>query len=99
MAKVNVTMKKQIQRHLSDGKAKLVLLEHRIMDQRNLQKLKNEFEKSKKMFSELKEKFNEYEKKAVHYIEENPKKSMAMASAAGLLVGSLWASSRKKKKA
>jgi ElaB/YqjD/DUF883 family membrane-anchored ribosome-binding protein len=46
----------------------------------------------------LKDKFDSYEQKALHYVEENPKKALAMAAAAGIVVGAVLDSFRKKKK-
>ncbi len=91
----NVAMKKQILKHLEAGKAKLAWLEAKVLDEKKIQKLRDEFEKSKQKMADLKDKFNAYEEKAVQYIELNPKKALAMATAAGVLAGALWGSSGK----
>jgi ElaB/YqjD/DUF883 family membrane-anchored ribosome-binding protein len=82
-------LKDQVQKHLSQGKSKLILLEKKGAD---------DFERSQKNLHKLKEKFNGYEQKALHYVEENPKKALAIAAAAGVLAGALLGSFRKKKK-
>ncbi len=93
----NQTMKNRVQGLFTSGKSKLLLMEHRIMDEKNQEKLTAEFEKAKKNLLQLKKKFVKYEEKAVHYTEKNPKKALALASAAGILVTALWISFRKKK--
>lgn len=91
-------LKSQVQKHLSQGKSKLIWLEKQVTDEKKLQKIKDELEKSKKNLHNLKEKFDRYEQKALHYVEENPKKALAMATAAGVVAGAFWNSFRKKKK-
>lgn len=93
----NGTMKNQIQKHLSEGKSKLIWLESQITDEKKRKKLITEFEKTKEKLVKMKKKFDQYEEKAVQYTEKNPKKALAMASAAGLLAGTLWASFHGKK--
>ena len=95
--KIQWKVKSQIQKHLSQGKSKLIWLERQIMDEKNRQKLKAEFEKTKEKLVKLKKKFDHYEEKAVLYTEKNPKKALAMAIAAGILAGTLWNSFHKKK--
>ena len=52
--------------------------------------------KIEKKYSEAKTKYNDYEKKVREYIDENPKKALAMATAAVILVGSVVTAFRKK---
>jgi hypothetical protein len=93
----NETVKDQIKGLLTQGKSKLLLMEHRIMDEKNGEKIKVEFEKTKKNLLQLRKKFLKYGEKAVHYTEKNPKKALALASAAGVMVTALWIAFRKKK--
>lgn len=97
MKNKNETAKDQIKGLLSQGKSKLLLMEHRIMDERNREKIRIEFEKAKKSMLQFSKKFVRYEKKAVHYTEKNPKKALALAGAAGVLVTAFWIAFRKKK--
>ena len=90
-------LKIQVQRHLSQGKAKLAWLERTILNKKNLQTLKDEFRKSREKLDRLKVKFKQYGEQANLYIEKNPKKALAMATAAGALAGTLWGSYRKRK--
>jgi len=82
-------LKNQVQKHLSQGKSKLIWLEKKGTD---------DFERSQKNLHKLKDKFDSYEQKALHYVEENPKKALAMAAAAGIVAGAVLDSFRKKKK-
>jgi ElaB/YqjD/DUF883 family membrane-anchored ribosome-binding protein len=82
-------LKNQVQKHLSQGKSKLIWLEKKGAD---------DIERSKNSLHKLKEKFDGYEQKALHYVEENPKKALVMATAAGVLAGAFLDSFRKKKK-
>jgi ElaB/YqjD/DUF883 family membrane-anchored ribosome-binding protein len=88
----------QVQKHLSLGKSQLAWLESKLLDEKYIQKLKDEFDKSKVKLTKLKDRFNDYEEKAAQYIDENPKKALAMATAAGVLVGNLWGSHQGKPK-
>jgi ElaB/YqjD/DUF883 family membrane-anchored ribosome-binding protein len=83
-----------IQKHLKRGKIKLIRLERELTSGNRRQKLKAEFEKMKVTLVKLKNKFAHYEKMAVQYTQQNPKKALALASAAGILAGSLWSSFR-----
>jgi phage-related minor tail protein len=76
--------KSEIDRHLNQGKSKLMWLERQVA------------EKTTKLNS-LKKKFGEYEKKAVSYTKKNPEKALAMASSAVVLVSAMWSSLRSKK--
>ena len=96
MKNENKSIKNQIQKHLSRGKSKLMLLERQILGEKNGQKLKDEFAKGKEKLAQFKKTFDRYEQKAVRYTEENPKKALAMAGAAGILAGVIWSSFRKK---
>jgi ElaB/YqjD/DUF883 family membrane-anchored ribosome-binding protein len=90
-------LKNQIQKHLSQGKEKLTWLENQISDEKNHKKLKLKLEEAQKKIAHLRETYNDFEKKAVHYTEENPKKALAIASVAGILVASLWNAFHQKK--
>ncbi len=89
-------LKDQIQKHLTEGKSKLIWLENLFTGEKNQEKIKTGFDQSKEKFITLKKRFVEFEEKAVHYTEKNPKKALAIAGAAGLLVGTLWNSFQKK---
>ena len=82
--KIGKQFKSEIDRHLNQGKSKLMWLERQVA------------EKTTKLNS-LKKKFGEYEKKAVSYTKENPEKALAMASSAVVLVTAMWNSLRSKK--
>lgn len=90
-------LKGRILKYLKDGKKKLLLLEDRFKDGKNYKKLKEAVDRSGKKLTQAKRSFDEYEKKAEEYIENNPKKAVAMAAAAGVLAGSLWSSFKKSK--
>ena len=91
------SIKKQIEKHLSRGKSKLILLERQIIGDENNQTLQTGFGKAQEKLAKLKNTFNDYEEKAIRYTEKNPKKALAMASAAGILAGVLWSSFQKTK--
>ena len=96
--KIYLRVKSQVQKHLTQGKNKLVWLDRQISDEKNRQKLRAEFEKSKTMIGKLKKRFDHYEEKTVHYTEKNPKKALAIAVTAGILAGTLLRSFSKNKK-
>ncbi len=94
--KIRQKLKSRIQKHLSQGKDKLILLERRIVDEKRRPKLKADFEQAKITLAKLKDRFKRYEEKAVQYVETNPKKALALATSAGILAGAFWTASRKK---
>jgi ElaB/YqjD/DUF883 family membrane-anchored ribosome-binding protein len=83
-------IKEKIQKHLSDGKEKLLWLENQISDEKNHQTLRLKLKEAKTKIAHLRKTYNEFEEKAVHYTEKNPKKALAIASVAGILAASLW---------
>ena len=83
-----------IQERLKQGKIKLIRLERQITGKNNRQKLKAKIEGMNVTLARLKKKFAHYEEKAVQYTQKNPKKALAIATAAGILAGSLWGSFR-----
>ena len=89
--KNNGKLKSRILKYLKDGKNKLLLLENRVKSGKNYKKLKDTVNRSEKKLEQAKQAYGKYEKKAEKYIEKNPKKAVAMAAAAGILAGSLWA--------
>ena len=95
--KNNGKLKSRILKYLKDGKNKLLLLENRVKSDKNYKKLKDTVGRSQKKLEQAKQTYDKYEKKAEKYIEENPKKAVAMAAAAGILAGSLWAAFHEKK--
>jgi hypothetical protein len=94
--KAHKKTKTQIQRHLKQGKTKLVWLENHVSGLKAGAKISATIEKSMRKVDQTKKKFNEYKDKAIHYTDENPKKALAMAVAGGALVGSIWNAFRKK---
>jgi hypothetical protein len=94
--KAHKKTKTQIQRHLKQGKTKLVWLENHVSGLKAGAKISATIEKSVRKVDQTKKKFNEYKDKAIHYTDENPKKALAMAVAGGALVGSIWNAFRKK---
>jgi hypothetical protein len=94
---MNEYLKSKIQKHLTEGKEKLVLLEKQIISGKNGQKLKADLEKAKEKLMKFKKAFDHYEEKAVHYTEKNPKKALAMATAAGILAATIFLYFKKKK--
>lgn len=97
--KDNGRMKNQILKYLKAGKNKLLLLEHQITGGKSTQKFAEQVGRSKEKLRTAKRDFDKYEKIAEQYVEKNPKKAVAMAVAAGMLAGSLWATFNKKKTA
>jgi ElaB/YqjD/DUF883 family membrane-anchored ribosome-binding protein len=97
--KIQKSLKDEIQKHLAQGKAKLHWLEDQINDEKNHEKLKVQVENVKEKVTELKETFTRVEQEVVQFTEKNPKKALAMATAAGLLAASLWNSFQKKETA
>jgi ElaB/YqjD/DUF883 family membrane-anchored ribosome-binding protein len=53
--------------------------------------------RSKKKLLEIKENLGKYGKKTEQYVEKNPKKALAMAAAAGTLIGTFWSALKMKK--
>lgn len=95
--KTEQKIKSQIDKHLKQGKSKLMWLEDKIMGEKSRLKIQAQLDKSKQKLNQIKKKFNEYEERAVEYTEKNPKKALAMATAAGILVGTVVSSFREKK--
>ena len=89
--------KNQVVKYLEEGKNKLLLLEDQIAGRKDVKKFMGEVGLSKKKLLKAKQHFDKYEKKAEQYIEKNPKKAVAMAVAAGVLVGSFLAAFKGKK--
>ena len=89
-------LKNQIIKHLKMGKSNLAWLETQVKKAPSREELQAQWEKSKKKYSEAKTKYNDYEKKVREYIDENPKKALAMATTAVILVGSVVNAFRKK---
>ncbi len=83
--KVSKKVHSEIHKHLNQGKTKLVWLEKQL-------------EEKKDQVASLKKKFDEYEGKVSDYTAKNPKKALAIASAAGVLVTAVWSSFRGSKK-
>jgi ElaB/YqjD/DUF883 family membrane-anchored ribosome-binding protein len=90
-------LKNKVVKYLKEGKNKLLLLEDRISGGKNVEKLMGEVGLSKKKLLKAKQTFEKYEKKAEQYIEKNPKKAVAIAAAAGVLVGGLLSAFKGKK--
>ncbi len=97
--KNNGNLKNQIFKYLRAGKNKILLLEHQIAGGKNAQKFAEQVGRSKEKLRIAKQNFDKYEKRAEHFVEINPKKAVAMAVAAGMLAGTLWATFNKKKPA
>jgi ElaB/YqjD/DUF883 family membrane-anchored ribosome-binding protein len=89
-------LKNQIVKHLKMGKSKLAWLETQVKKAPSREELQAQWEKSKEKYTEAKKKYNDYEKKVREYVDENPKKALAMATAAVILVGSVVTAFRKK---
>jgi hypothetical protein len=96
LVKAHKKTKTQIQRHLTQGKTKLVWLENHVSGLKAGAKISGTIENSIKKVDQAKKRFNQYKDKAVHYTNENPKKALAMAIAGGAVVGSIWNAFRKK---
>jgi hypothetical protein len=82
--KIGRKFKGEIEKHLNQGKSKLIWLERHVVEK-------------KIRLNSLKKKFEEYEKKAVSYTKKNPEKALEIASAAVVLVTTMWSSLRSKK--
>ncbi len=82
--KIGRKFKSEIDKHLNQGKSKLLWLERQAAEK-------------KTKLNSLKKKFEEYEKKAVSYTKKNPEKALAMASSAVVLVTTMWNSLKSKK--
>ena len=80
-----------VMKRLKQGKEKIVKFERQLMNKVNK-------EKAVAKLKQLKKKFTEKEQKAVKYVKNNPKKALAIASAAVVLAGALYAATRSKKK-
>jgi ElaB/YqjD/DUF883 family membrane-anchored ribosome-binding protein len=83
--KIDKKVHSEINKHLNEGKNKLMWLEKQVA------------EKKQKLAS-MKKRFDEYEEKAEQYVQKNPKKALAMAVAAGVLVTAVASSFRSSKK-
>ena|SRR5579863_5728880 len=94
--KNNGKLKNQISKYLKEGKSKLLLLERQVTNRKDFKKLQDGLIRSKKNILEAKQNFDLYEKKAERYIEKNPKKAVAMAVAAGVLVGTIWSAIKRR---
>ncbi len=93
----NAGLKTKVGRYLVDGKNKLMSLERLIRGDKKVQRLLGGANGMGKKIHNAKRHLEDYGKKTERYIEENPKKAMAIAAAAGVLAGSLWAAFRGKK--
>ena len=95
--KIEEKIKSQVDKHLKIGKNKLMQFEEDVLNGKHKKELEAQWEKSKKKLGDLKKKYSQYEKKTASYVKKNPRKALAVATAAGLLVGAVISSMNKKK--
>ncbi len=90
-------MKKKIMEKLAAGKKKIQDLEKYIRSGEAGEQVSVELKKAKAQLEKLKAQYKETEKKAVEYVQANPKKALVAAAAVGILAGTLLAALRSSK--
>jgi ElaB/YqjD/DUF883 family membrane-anchored ribosome-binding protein len=91
--------KNQILRRLRAGEFNVSSLERKIKDNQYFNVIVEGVNQTKNKLQKTKNRIENYGSKAEKFIENNPKKAVAMAAAAGLVAGTLWAAFKRKKSA
>lgn len=87
-------LKKQVVAKLSQGRTKIKELENKIRSGQAGREIAAELKRAKAQLEKLKEKYREHEKKALDYIEHNPKKALLTAAVVGAVAGTILAGLR-----
>ena len=93
----NKGLKIQVLDRLKNGERKLLHLGQKIAKGNHGKELQAKMHRLKKKLDRTNQNFDGYVKELNNYIEKNPKKSVAIAAAAGILAGALWNSFRNRK--
>ena|SRR5579883_3104944 len=89
-------MKDEIKKRFDQAKAQLKRLEVEFRKPENRMKAREQIRLAKARLAGLKRQFVKKERQARSYTLKNPEKALALAAAAGALVGAVWAGIRKK---
>jgi ElaB/YqjD/DUF883 family membrane-anchored ribosome-binding protein len=90
-------VKEEIQKRFTETKDLLKKLETELRKPENRQKAEEKIKLAKAKLAKLKAEFLKRQTQAKAYTENNPEKALAVAAAAGALVGAFWVAVRRKK--
>lgn len=90
-------VKEEIQKRFHQAKDQLQKLEVEFRKPENRMKAKEQIRLAKTRLSALKKQFLKKEKMARAYTQRNPEKALAVAAAAGALVGAVWVAVHRKR--
>ncbi|HET9869941.1 MAG TPA: hypothetical protein VFR02_05535 [bacterium] len=91
-------LRKQVAQKLAQGRSKIQELEKKIRSGEAGREITAELKKAKAKLEKLKAQYKVQEKKAMDYVQKNPKKAVLAAAAVGLLAGAVLAALKSSKK-
>jgi len=90
-------VKEEIKKRFDQAKVQLKKLEVEFRKPENREKAKEQIKLAKARLAGLKKQFMKKERQARAYAMKNPEKALALAAAAGALVGAVWVAIKKRK--
>jgi hypothetical protein len=90
-------LREEIKKKFGQAREQMEKLEAEIRKPENRQKVEAQIRLAKARLLKLKREFVKKQRQARVYTEKNPEKALAVAAAAGALVGAFWVAVRRKK--
>ena len=90
-------IKEEVRRRFTEGREKLRQIEKKLADPETRRKAEEELKKVRARYAKMKVEFQKREQQARDYTQKHPDKALAVAAAAGALVGALWMAVRRRK--